>query len=551
MGRAGSWRVALALAGAVAVAGCGSGGGEGPDAVPYERPVVQPEAGAPDAGPPDAGPVDAGPDAGPPDAGPGDAGPVDAGPVDAGPQPLPAQTYPTLANWSFYGPEAGGPNEALDVAADGSGNIWVAGGEDGLFLLRKTASGYAERFERFTMEDGLRPYGYMKDGSAPPGTPYLKVISVAGGPGGSVFVGYAGKPKLRTRTDGTSYLDPTACESEANYDDATQVRGDASIYKSGDADRVTLTATGIKVVHYDISSGPGVVKGYPGREKVCTIHRLAYDPGTESVWFGGNHGFARGEARYAGNPTCDGQLHCSGVLEHVHPHVSSASGGPLTDAYFGVAPLANGDVWFGGANRSVKFLFGTLEGNYWEAQSQTEDFPYHERRIDIWPDAVYEVQDNGQPTYYTDPMRVDDNVSGMALTGDGRVFVSSFTGGLRELSDSGALLRDHTSRLLGNSLMTVALDTNGGDVWVGYRWGGGLSRLSQGGDGATHFYESLGRGLLAEHPVTRINTQGTGSGRRLLVAFGAKEAVVPDPENPGKKKAVKTHAGALGIYTGP
>ncbi|HET9450942.1 MAG TPA: hypothetical protein VFO83_08680, partial [Aggregicoccus sp.] len=132
MGRAGSWRVALALAGAVAVAGCGSGGEEGPDAVPDQRPVVQPEAGAPDAGPPDAGPVDAGPDAGPPDAGPGDAGPV-----DAGPQPLPAQTYPTLANWSFYGPEAGGPNEALDVAADGSGNLWVAGGEDGLFLLRK------------------------------------------------------------------------------------------------------------------------------------------------------------------------------------------------------------------------------------------------------------------------------------------------------------------------------------------------------------------------------------------------------------------------------
>jgi hypothetical protein len=548
MAWSGSWRVALALAGAVAVAGCGSGGGDGPDVVPDERPVVQPpDSGVPDAGPPDAGP----PDAGPPDAGPPDAGPPDAGPVDAGPQPLPAQTYPSLSGWRFYGPEAGGPNEALDVSADQGGNIWVAGGEDGLFLLRKTASGYAERFERFTMEHGLRPYGYMADGSAPVGTPYLKVISVAGGPAGTVFVGYAGKPKLRTRADGTSYLDTGACESEANYDYADGLRGDASIYKSGDADRVTLTATGLKVVHYDISSGPGVVKGYPGREKVCTIHRLAYAPGTQSIWFGGNHGFARGEATYAGNPTCNGQLACSGVLEHVHPHVASDGGGPLTDAYFGIAPLPNGDVWFGGANRSVKFLYGTLNGDYWSAQSQTEDFPYHQNRIDIWPDPFYEVQENGEPTYYTYEMRRDDNVSGMVATGDGRVFVSSFTEGLKELGDSGAVLRDHTPRLLSDDLRSVALDSNGGDVWVGYRWGGGLSRLSQGGSDATHFFDSLGRGALGDHPVARINMSGSGSSRHLLVAFAAREIAVPDPENPGKKKAVKTHAGALGIYTGP
>ena len=563
--RVGSWRWALMLVGAVAMAGCGSGGDVGPGVVPDERPVI-PDTGTPDAGVPDAGEPDAGgPDGGEPDTGTPDAGEPDGGQPDAGTPPLPAQSYPTLPGWSFFGPEAGGPNEALDVAADQGGNIWVAGGEDGLFLLRRTASGYAARFERFTLEDGLRPYGYMKDGSAPPGTPYLKVVSVAGGPAGTAFVGYAGKPKLRTRADGTTYLDTAICESEAVYDVRNQViHGDPSIYKSGDADRVTLTATGIEVVHYDISSGPNVVKSdecaevdgsgscvrkfyYPGREKVCTIHRLAYEPNTDSIWFGGNHGFARGDASYAGDPTCNGQHACSGVFEHVHPAVANDSGNPLTDAYFGVAPLPDGDVWFGGANRSVKFLYGTLNGDYWEAQLQTEGFAYHERRIDIWPDAFYEVRDDGGQTYYTKEMRVDDHVSGMAATGDGRLFASSFVYGLKELSSSGAVLRDHTGRLLRDRngfapLNTVAIDPRQGDVWVGYRWGGGLSRMSQGGDGATHLFQELGPTTLGAHPVTRINTHGSGSGRLLLVAFGAKLDATG---------TAKTHAGALGIYTGP
>ncbi len=34
----------------------------------------------------------------------------------------------------------------------------------------------------------------MPDGSTPPGPKYLKVISVAGGPANTVFVGYEGMP---------------------------------------------------------------------------------------------------------------------------------------------------------------------------------------------------------------------------------------------------------------------------------------------------------------------------------------------------------------------
>jgi len=119
------------------------------------------------------------------------------------------------------------------------GGLLVSVREEGLFLLRAGSS----TFERFTMADGLRPYGYMADGSDPPGVwRHLEVISVAGGPAGTVFVGYEGLP-------GCAYAFETY-----NFDPAYRY-----LWKSGDADRVTLNGAGITVAHYDISSGPGVV----------------------------------------------------------------------------------------------------------------------------------------------------------------------------------------------------------------------------------------------------------------------------------------------------
>ena len=81
----------------------------------------------------------------------------------------------------------------------------------------------------------------------------------------------------------------------------------------------------------------------------------------------------------SGDPTCNGQLRCAGVFEHVHPHIGAkdAAGNViiLTDEYRGVAPAPNGDVWFGGANRSTRFRFTSNAagpGNYFQAQLETE-----------------------------------------------------------------------------------------------------------------------------------------------------------------------------------
>ena len=173
-----------------------------------------------------APPADAGTDAGtgdpgqtsPPPLPSPDAGtpPADAGtpPTDAGTPPDATITFPTTPGWQFYGTQDGGPRRIYDVATDEGGNLWVAGGEDGLFLLAPGAT----TMRRLTMTEGLRPYGYMKDGSAPQGAAYLKVISVAGGPAGTVFVGYEGKPGT-----GSQY-----CESNWDSTDRKSTRLNSS-----------------------------------------------------------------------------------------------------------------------------------------------------------------------------------------------------------------------------------------------------------------------------------------------------------------------------------
>src|SRR5258707_2096748 len=114
------------------------------------------------------------PDAGRPDGGTHDGGAPDGGHSDGG------IIQPDLSSWTFYGIANGGPQTVLGVTSDQGGNIWVAGGEEGLFLL----SPQSTRFRRFTMDDGLRPYGYLPDGGDPLGEKYLKALSVAGGPPG-------------------------------------------------------------------------------------------------------------------------------------------------------------------------------------------------------------------------------------------------------------------------------------------------------------------------------------------------------------------------------
>jgi len=524
MRRGWRWAGALVVASAVWTVGCSSKSNDESqqDNPGMDDPGPPPEApGGPDAGEPDSGAPDAGePDSGTPDAGEPDSGTPDSGTPDAGPDPRAEAEIPPLPSvpgWRFLGADQGGPITVYGVTADQGGNIWVAGGEEGLFLLKPGA----ERFVRYGMEDGLRPYGFMPDGSTPPGPKYLKVISVAGGKAGTVFVGYEGLP-------GKGY---DHCEN--NWDGPSP---DPARYKSGDADKVTLHGDGtLSVVHYDIFSGPNVVSAEPrGREKLCNILRIAYDKNTASVWFGGNHGFARGNAEFKGAPMCNGQLNCSGVFEHVHPSINAydAKGNMvlLTDAYYGVAVDPSGDVWFGGSDRTTRFLYGTNAGNFWRAQTGSENDPNNKR--DIWPDA--------KPEYSRPDERVPDNISGAVVARDGTVWLSSFSNGLAQLDSGGGVLRrmGSGSGLVDKYLSAVGLDPSDGSIWTGGSWGGGLSRV-KGGSITNYGLAEFGR-KYGMARISDIQADTSGDGRRMLVAFmGHTDSVT--------KKWV---AGGIGIYEG-
>lgn len=513
------------LAVALIAVGCGTSTSQ------TQPPLTQSDAGSEDAGTPE--------DAGQDDAGTPDAGTDDAGTPDAGPALAPPTMPPDGNGWTFLGPAQGTPQRIFGASHDDGGNLWVAGGEEGLFLLRPGAT----QFERFTMAEGLRPFGYMPDGTEPPGEKYLKVISVEGAWAGTVFVGYAGRPA------------PTgAFDCENNWDGPAP---DPSIYKSGDADRVTLTATGIDVVHYDISSGQGVVGNeLRGREKICHVLRLAYDPATERIWFGGNHGLSMGDARYAGTGNCVwaatpnpvpptsktspfsndfGHYGCSGVLEHAHPGINGlkADGtccAMLSGGYYGVdIDPVTGDPWFGGQMRTTRFRYATNGGNFYAAQLQTEDDPWISNRIDVWPDAVQE------PAMPAPTDRVDDLVSALAAMPDGSVWVTSFRRGLAHIGADGTVgaRLGAGNGLVSDKLGALVRDPGDGSLWVGAASAGGLSRLS--GGSVTSFGAPLFGFDLTNQGIADLEATGSGGGRRIVVSFAGNG----------------THAGAIAIYSGP
>jgi hypothetical protein len=490
------------------------------------------DAGAPS----DAGPA---PDAGRPDAGTPDGGPGDAGVVTF--VPLPVAVPANAPHWTFYTPQMGGPNTIYGASLDEGGNLWVAGGEEGLFVLRAGAS----RYQRFTMMDGLRPYGYMPDGSDPPGDKYLSVISVAGAWAGTAFVGYQGKAP-----------GPGEIDCESNWDGPNP---DPAIYKSGDADKVTLTAKGISVIHYDISSGPGLVPAeLRGREKLCNIIRIRYDKTNDAVWFGGNHGFAMGSPEYPGPVNCQwdatnnppvptgtsdpwsnayGHEGCNGVLEHVHPAINGYAANNttsccvyLTDTYYGIAvdPVTN-DVWFGGLIRTTKFHYGSTGKDYYTAESQTEDAPYIANRIDVWPDQVEE------PQIPMPDQRVDDDVSGAAAMSDGSVWVSSFVYGLAHIDAGGSVTARVSSQdgLVADKIGALVADPLDGSVWAGAHWDGGISRLI---NGAFTQYDNNTFGWdLANQGIVDLQSSGTGFTRKIVVSWAG----------------TATMGAAVGVYDGP
>jgi hypothetical protein len=434
---------------------------------------------------------------------------------------------------------------------DEGGNLWVAGGSAGVFVQENGRGS----FRNFTLADGLHPYGYLRgqiardygvpDGSPADRNPSLDatpVVSVSGGPSGTAFVGYQGKP---------------GCEDEwDNYGGtlANHEQADPSVYKSGDADKVTLMGGGIGVAHFDIYSGPGVVAGeLLGREKLCSVWRILYEHGSNRVWLGANHGFALG---FADNAS---------VWEHVHPSVNDVHGYAMTDAYFGIAldqvPHSDGhgatvfDVWFGGMIRTTRFRFGEVGGDYWKAQPRTEYYATsypdgtsdaadisrdalaqagYWNRMDIWPDPIGERWDplhgdwrSREPDKNNPADWNYDNVSGIAAMKSGYAWIGSSTNGLRLVDHDGKFAGDATQYLQGRQLGAVVRDPSDESVWIGYRDGHGVTRVMP--DGSMLQYGEAALGANARSAVWDIQIDASGAQRRVIVAF---------------------RRGAVGVYSG-
>ena len=377
----------------------------------------------------------------------------------------------TRDGWQFFGRANGGPSQVYGVSSDASGNLWVAGGSEGLFLLQPGAT----TFQRFTVAQGLTGYN---DGT---GVKQQAVISVAGGPANTVYVGYQGVSGCVDAFE------------RYNFNTAYQ-----HIWKSGDADRVVFNGTGISVQHYDISSGPGVVADEPqGREKICTILRIAYHAATGSVWFGGNHGVAWGNANN------------NQQVEHTHPAINGYrqrgdgtwSYTLLTDSYYGVSPLPNGDVFLGGANRGGRFKWGSMGRSFWSADTDLQ-----RNKLDFWPDAV---SDNPYPH-----QRVDDNVSDMAAMTDGSVWIGSWNRGLARWTPTGTQYLRLTSLEPNSRVASLERDPQDGSLWVGFTWGG-VSRVK---DGRVTDYGAAVLGNSMYSRVPDIQSDVYAGQRRIFVA---------------------------------
>ena len=396
-----------------------------------------------------------------------------------------------------------------DVTADQGGNIWVAGGGQGLYLLRSGST----QFQQFNLGNGLHPWAYPASGGV------LDALSVAGGAAGNVYVGYNGQGD---------------CEDEW---DANEANPDPDIYKSGDADHVWLSGSGIQVAHYDIFTGVGQVDIEPrGREKLCTVYRMVYDAAHGNVWAGANHGVAWLDPSYTGNPPYAGDdvTNGYGLREHFHPALNGylTDDAPvqddflLTGGYYGMALEPNGDVWVGGIFRSYRCAGGSNAMNFWTCEEQATQAPY---QVDVWPDP--------EPTDARPSQRVDDYVSGMAVMPDGSVWVSARNHqdnpsqaqamgvGLAHLDGTGKVLGYLTDGMLSTHLTAVAADPNG-TLWVGSEQG--LMRYNPGA-GVVYQFGTDAVGGRAGDSISNIQVDTHSNPRRVLVGF---------------------QSGAVGIYTG-
>jgi hypothetical protein len=331
---------------------------------------------------------------------------------------------PSTPGWEFFGPAQGGPQHVYGVSQDGAGNIWIAGGGEGLFVLAPGAA----TLRRFTIADGL--YSYT-DATGAHG---YKAISVAGGPGSTAFVGYLGNPLAE-------YCNSAPCATQPDY-----------VVKSGDADKVVLGPAGIQVSHIDISTPPGTYPQYPqGREKIHDVFRIVYDKNRNNVWFGGNHGIALWEDQRR-------------IWEHQHAAINgyTASGHytMLSGDWFGLALDPSGDAWMGGGHRLAELRYASEGGGFWSIMNPI---------VDVWPDAVPQDAYSWQ--------RTDDYIQALAVSG-GNVWVGSIPNGLAEVTSSGTQFIPSSS-LAEPRVTALQVDPKDGSLWVGHIWIG-ITRIKDG-----------------------------------------------------------------------
>ena len=399
------------------------------------------------------------------DGGSSPDGGTDGG-ADAG-EEIPPAELPELEGWTFHGTQHGGPRTVHGVTSDSSGNIWVAGGSEGLFLLEPGATGY----KRFTVADGLT--GYIDPGS-PEVIKGHDVISVAGGPANTVFVGYRGV--------GIEETDPVW------------------MLKSGDADKVVYDGAGLTVTHFDLASPPGLYDDYPdGREKVRNVLRILYDDRTGDLWFGCDHGVAMFQAR-GGH-----------IWEHQHVlmmgYARSAAEDPSAPAiemsgdFWGIALDPAGDVWTGGAHRLAKLNYASEGGQFWASYTPLEG-------IDVWPDPV--------PNYGYPEQRLDDDVSEL-IADPGGVWIGSSSHGLARMTSTGiSYVPGPPNGMVDPKVTALEVDPKDGSLWAGHLWGG-LTRIQ---DGAfTRYSMDVFTPDLYDSVVWDIQSDSLAGQRRILVAF--------------------------------
>ncbi|MDR0964957.1 MAG: hypothetical protein LBM75_00335 [Myxococcales bacterium] len=318
---------------------------------------------------------------------------------------------------------AGNDVRVHDFSGDSAGNLWVAG-FDGVYLLRSGAS----RFEKLTQSDGLTDYPY---------------ISIAGLGDGEAIVGMRGVFEGQEDNDSPAAL------------------------KSGGADRLKLSGSGLDVEHYVMGTPPGVT--YPnGRYKirsVFTIHPDYEGAHAGDIWFGGNHGVALwSESQKA-------------LLENRTVSIS-VNGSEMQGDFWGVAIApSSGDVWIGGAHREGRLRYG-----------ESGDFNASiDPVIDAWPDASV-----------TD--RTDDHVKAMAVSPSGVVWIGSTVNGLSSYDPTSQEFTYYTVEdgLPGPNVTALAADPDG-TVWVG-SWTG-LGRYDPAAK-KWSYVRHLGQGLPTDEIVS-------------------------------------------------